>query len=176
MSIVSTAIDNPPAFLTSEDEIKYNLSSDTVTWINTIANANLWNWHIANASDTVLAYCQKFATIDQLAANRWARARATELARDALMTVDGEPYNHQFRAQAEAALEQLKSVKDGEIDIPGMTENGEQIKGAGPAVVNFAIDMQIPGGQVRVDRSASGGSRAAGYTQRIDWRSGFGWR
>ena len=113
---------------------------------------------MADATDEVMMYCQKRATFEQLAANRWARGKATVLACYYFSCFAGEVPNAGLDAEREKIMDQLQNVFEMKTDIPGITYSGEENQDACPVVSNLAVDLtRLPA--IRTVAPASTGMR-----------------
>lgn len=160
MADPTTAYATDPYSLTSKLEMEAMLSSYGVDVLDseTPLTPQKWELAIGLGSDEVMLYCQRRASGALLAANRWARGKATIIACYHISGFAGESHNATFAEERDTAKDQLEMVAEGKMDIPGIEYSGLENKGAGPVGSNLAVDLRVfP--SVRVVPKLSSGQR-----------------
>lgn len=158
MADPTTAYATEPGYLTSIDEMVARFGQFAIEVANDETTPNKFALAMAEGTDEVVQFLQKRASFEALAANRWARSKATILACWHFSGFGGEMQNSGLSEERERVLDLLEKVFEGKMDIPNIEYSGEENADACPVVTNMAVDlMRLPA--TRTVTSASTGMR-----------------
>lgn len=158
---------------TSQDEIERLVSSEGVNLrISDLTGQNKIDYFtelIAEATDIINQYALIYYLAEDMADNRWVRARATWIALALLCRRRANPPPATVMDRYEEILADLNAVLIGKIQIPRLGTRTENL----PALSNLRVDDRFRTRKLRVNPNISSGSISSqqdlSYEYTYDW-------